>query len=66
MSYHQQVINEFNDLVLEKIGERISLLKTGYSVKDFADYKALIGEVKGLETAIELLNEAKVLVEKRT
>ncbi len=65
LTYNSKFEKELKQLIQQTIEERKELLANGLSVVDFETYKHQVGIIKGLRMAIELCDEATLLIERR-
>ena len=65
LTYNSKFEKELKQLIQQTIEERKELLANGLSVVDFETYKHQVGLIKGLRMAIELCDEATLLIERR-
>jgi len=65
LTYNSKFEKELKKLIEQTIEERKELISTGLSVVDFENFKHQVGIIKGLRMAIELCDEATLLIERR-
>jgi DNA gyrase/topoisomerase IV subunit A len=65
LTYNSKFEKELKQLIQQAIEERKELLSTGLSTVDFETYRYHVGIIKGLRMAIELCDEATLIVERR-
>ena len=65
LTYNSKFEKELKKLIEQTIEERKELLSNGLSVVDFETYKHQVGIIKGLRIAIELCDEATLIIERR-
>lgn len=65
LTYNSKFEKELKQLIEQTIEDRKELLANGLSVVDFETYKHQVGIIKGLRMAIELCDEATLLIERR-
>lgn len=65
LTYNSKFEKELKQLIEQTIEERKELLANGLSVVDFETYKHHVGIIKGLRMAVELCDEASLIIEGR-
>ena len=64
LTYQAHIISVLNKLVNEEIEMHKNALITAHTIFDHDGYKFTVGQVIGLQRAIELISEAQTLIEK--
>lgn len=65
LTYNSKFEKELKKLIEQSVEERKELLSTGLSTVDFETYRYHVGIIKGLRMAIELCDEATLIIERR-
>ena len=64
LTYQAHLKQIIESLILEEIEMKKDALITAHNVFQFEDYKFNVGQVIGLQRALELISEAETIIEK--
>ena len=65
LTYGDEVLREFRQLIRDEISSVTDIIATGTAIASFEDYKKRTGMIYGLEKSLQLLEEARDIVDKR-
>lgn len=65
LTYDSAIAREIYAQIQDAVQRILEELSTGWSVKDFADYRYKVGQIDALKAVIEALPEAERKVHKR-